>query len=245
MSNPEHGIVPADASSFSAARKSNRVAIVGWASLLWLTSVLAYGVLTILDKPLVHNHAWAELLVVDGTWVLGSFLLLARDQISWQAAGLCLPAQPISWPLNIAILVGVQLVGSTILFALKAPDSFVSSLSLGQRLLWICALVPASEEFFMRGWFQTAYTRAIGPAKASSAVIVSAAFFAGMHLFASTSPLRTAVTVFAAFLSGFVYARVRQESGSLLPAIVMHSAFNASGWLMAMPLWHLVSKIRG
>jgi membrane protease YdiL (CAAX protease family) len=245
MSNPGHAVGSADVSSSSLTRKSSRIAIVGWASLLWLTSVFAYGVLIILDKAFVHNHAWGELLVVNGTWVLGSFLLLARDQISWQAAGVCLPAQPISWPLNIAVLVGVQLVGSTILFALKAPDSFVSSLSPGQRLLWICALVPASEELFMRGWFQTAYARTIGPAKATSAVLVSAAFFAGMHLFASPSPMRTAVTVFAAFLSGLVYAQVRQASGSLLPAVVMHSAFNVSGWLMARPLWLLVSKIRG
>jgi len=129
-------------------------------------------------QMLVELVHWGELLVVDGTWVLGSFLLLARGRISWQAAGVCLPVQPVSWLFNIAALVGVQLIGSTILFALKAPDSFVSSLSLGQRLLWTCALVPASEELFMRGWFQTAYTRAIGPAKAASAVLVSAAFFA-------------------------------------------------------------------
>ena len=245
MRNTEQAVGSAEVSSGSVARKSSRIVVVGWACLLWFTSVFAYGLVSELDKAFVRNHAWGELLVVDGTWVLGSFLLLARGRISWQAAGVCLPVQPVSWLFNIAALVGVQLIGSTILFALKAPDSFVSSLSLGQRLLWTCALVPASEELFMRGWFQTAYTRAIGPAKAASAVLVSAAFFAGMHLFASTSPLRTAVTVFAAFLSGFVYARVRQASGSLLPAIVMHSAFNASGWLMATPLWLLVSKIRG
>jgi hypothetical protein len=139
MSNAQQAIGSADVSSSSVARKSNRIAIVGWASLLWLTPVLAYGVLIILDEAFVHNHAWGELLVVDGTWVLGSFVFLARDQISLQAAGGCLPAQPISWPLNIAVLVGVQLVGSTILFALKAPDSFVSSLSLGQGC---CGYVP-------------------------------------------------------------------------------------------------------
>jgi membrane protease YdiL (CAAX protease family) len=156
-----------------------------------------------------------------------------------------LPTQPISWLLNLAILLGVQIAGSVVLFAVNAPDSSVSSLSFGQRLLWICALAPIAEEFFLRGWFQTAYMRAPARGKAISGMVASAAFFAWMHLFVSTSLVRMVVTVASAFLSGLVYAKVRQASRSLFPSILMHAAFNISGWLMARPLWILIAKIRG
>jgi membrane protease YdiL (CAAX protease family) len=218
---------------------------VGSACLFWLAVIVAYAVLIVLDKPFVDKNAWTEPLVIDGAFLLGSALLLARDQISWKAAGVCLPLRPISWPLNIAFVIGVQLVSTAVLFFLKGPDTFLSSFTLVEKFLWLCVSAPISEEVFVRGWFQTAYTRATGTAKGTSPVIVSAVFFAGMHLLSSASLLRNVLTVFGAFLSGLVFAKVRRASGSLMPAIVMHSACNASGFLMAGPLWHLISKTRG
>ena len=244
-----HGMNEAELSSEIPSpmvdRKRSRRAVVGSAFLVWLTTVLATVILFLRGRSFLESHAWASLLIVDFTWVFGSFLLLARDKITLQEAGISVPRQSISWLLNLAILLGVQLTGSAVLFAINAPDSFVSSFSFGQRLLWICGLAPISEEFFLRGWFQTAYMRAPAQGKAISGIVASAAFFAWMHLFVSTSPVRMVVTVAAAFLSGLVYARVRQASGSLLPSILMHAAFNVSGWLMARPLWILIAKIRG
>ena len=226
-------------------RKRSRRAVVRSAFLVWLTSVFATVILFLLSKSSFESHAWAQLLVVDVTWVFGSILLLTRDKITLQEAGVSTPTQPISWPLNLAILLGVQIAGSAVLFAVNAPDSFVSSFSFGQRLLWICGLAPISEELFLRGWFQTAYMRAPAQGKALSGIVASAAFFAWMHLFVSTSTVRIAVTFAGAFLSGLVFANVRQASGSLFPSILMHAAFNISGWLMARPLWILIAKIRG
>jgi membrane protease YdiL (CAAX protease family) len=139
--------------------------------------------------------------------------------------------------------VGLNIVASTVLFAAKAPDSMISSLSIGQKLLWLCIFAPLAEELFMRGWFQSTYLRVAGPAGATSAIVMSATLFAAMHVFVSTSWSRIIVTVVTAFLSELIYRRVRQASGSLLPAVVMHSVFNASGWLVAKPLWSLISRV--
>jgi membrane protease YdiL (CAAX protease family) len=225
-------------------RKRSRRAVVRSAFLVWLTSVFATVILFLLSKSSFERHAWVQFLIVDVTFVFGSILLLTRDKITLQEAGCSTPTQPISWLLNLAILLGVQIAGSVVLFAMNAPDSSVSSLSFGQRLLWICGLAPIAEEFFLRGWFQTAYMRAPAEGKAVSGIVASAAFFALMHLFVGTSPVRIAVTFAGAFLSGLVYANVRQASGSLFPSILMHSAFNMSGWLMARPLWTVITKIR-
>jgi hypothetical protein len=67
-----------------------RVAIVGWAFLVWLTSVVAYGLVMLTAKNFVRSHTWSELLVFDSTIVIGSLLLIRRDHITWKAAGIAL-----------------------------------------------------------------------------------------------------------------------------------------------------------
>ena len=225
-------------------RKRTRFAIVGFALLLWLIPSIAYAVIFTLHGPFLRANPWMEFLIVDSTLLSGSALFLAWSRIPWLAAGVSWPQRSISWVPKIGALLAIQLIGSILLFAWNAPDTASSSLSLGERFLLIWVFVPISEEVFCRGWFQTAYLRAIGSGRGKSAVFASAAFFALMHVFVSTSPLRIAVTVIAAFLSGLIYARARQESASLLPGILMHSAFNFSGWLLAKPLWFLVSKLQ-
>ena len=234
----------------SAADSSSRHAnqgvwgIVIWAFLVWFTSAFSAAIFAFLNKDF-DGHSWRTLLILNSMLAIGSGWLLVRDRISWKAAGICFPEGSISWLFNLALLVVVQLLGTCTLFLLRAPDSFVSSLSIGQRLLWVCALAPVTEEVFARGWFQTAFFRAVGSGRANSTLLASAAVFAGTHLFVSTSLLRTSVTVIAAFLSGIIFARVRQASGSLLTAVLMHSGFNLSGWIMAKPLGLLLLRIRG
>jgi membrane protease YdiL (CAAX protease family) len=242
MSEPGAFSVAAD----SSARHSNQGVrrIVIWSFLVWFTSVFSAAIFAFLHKDF-NGRSLGTLLVLDTMLAMGSGLLLRRNRISWKAAGICLPEGSISWAFNLSALVVVQLLGSSILFLLKAPDSYPSSLSIGQRLLWMCAAAPVTEEIFSRGWFQTAYFRAVGTGRTNSTVLASAAVFAGMHVFVSASLLRTSVTVIAAFLSGIVFARVRQASGSLVPAVLLHSCFNLSGWIAAKPLGLLLSRIRG
>ncbi len=109
---------------------------MGSAFFLWLAAVFATVILFLLSKSFLDSHVWASLLIVDSTWVFGSFLLLARDKITLHEAGVSVPRRSISWSLNLTILLGVQLTASAVLFAMNAPDSFVSSFSFGQRLLW-------------------------------------------------------------------------------------------------------------
>ncbi len=65
------------------------------ALLVWLTTVFATVVLFLLGKSFLESHTWASLLIVDFTWVFGSFLLLARDKITLQEAGVSVPRQSI------------------------------------------------------------------------------------------------------------------------------------------------------
>lgn len=228
-----------DATEVATEKHASRRGIIVRALLVWLASGIASAILLVTREAFVRSHRWLPSLVLVATLIASSLVLLLRDQISWNAAGICFPIYPTSWAFSLLAVLGIQVVGTIVLALLNAPDTFASSLSTPERIVWVCALIPLSEELFLRGWFQTAYLRASRP---TSAVLASAAVFAAMHLFVSTSLSRTVPTVCAAFLSGVVYARVRQASGSIAPAVFMHAAFNASRWLIAKPVWLLVSR---
>jgi membrane protease YdiL (CAAX protease family) len=215
---------------------------VGWALFVWFVADLATSLLALLAKDFVESHQWTELLVFDSTLVIASILLLHRDNMPRKVAGICSSAHPFPWFWNVTFLIGLNTVASVLLLAAKAPNTMLSSLSTGQNLVWVCVFAPLSEELFTRGWFQSSYLRAGGVAGPTSAILASATLFAAMHLFVSTSLLRNAVTVVAAFLSGLIYGRVRQASNSLFPVVIMHSVFNAWGWFIVQPIWFYVLK---
>ena len=187
-------------------------------------------------------HQWTKLLVFDSTLVIASILLVHRDNMPRKVAGICSSARPFPWFWNVTFLIGLNTVASILILAAKVPGTMLSSLSTGQTLLWVCVFAPLAEELFTRGWFQSSYLRAVGVAGPTSAILASATLFAAMHLFVSASLLRNAVTVVAAFLSALIYGRVREASSSLFPAVIMHSVFNAWGWLIVQPIWFFILK---
>jgi membrane protease YdiL (CAAX protease family) len=78
------------------------------------------------------------------------------------------------------------------------------------------------EELLFRGVILTGLRRSFGPV---AAVAVSALLFAALH----ASPWR----FFPQLLLGVLLALLTLRSGSVLPAVVAHAAYNASAYLIA------------
>ena len=223
-------------------RYHTRFAIAAWALITWMTANIAAILVGIIAKSSGAFHPWSEMFAFESTLAIGSVVLLRRDGITARVAGIGPGVHSFPWFRNLALLVGLNTTVNIFIFAVNAPDTTLSTLSAWQRVLWACIIAPCSEELFARGWFQTSYQNALGISRSHSAVLASATLFAVMHVSNSDSSLRTMATVAAAFLSGLIFARVRQVCGSLLPGVILHSVFNASGWLIAKPLWFFISK---
>ena len=103
-------------------------------------------------------------------------------------------------------------------------------------LVWILASV--AEEVLVRGYIQgylsTLMDRGftVFRMRISLPVLLSALFFAAMHLIlltTATSFLLTYIIVVFAFFLGLIAAYQRERTGSLLPAITAHVSFNVGG----------------
>lgn len=114
----------------------------------------------------------------------------------------------------------------------------LEGLSFGQIVLLVWILASVSEEVLVRGYVQS-YLEPLSHIgfnvfnfRVSLPVLVSALFFAAMHLILLTTgtPFRVIyiVIVFAFFL-GLIAARQREKTRSVLPPIVTHLSFNVGG----------------
>jgi len=104
--------------------------------------------------------------------------------------------------------------------------------------IWIYASI--CEEVLTRGLIQgylsplTKYGFTLFKARISLPVLVGALFFGLMHLALLTmgvGGLLVLTIVFFAFILGIVAGFYRERTGSLIPAIITHMAFNISGTL--------------
>jgi membrane protease YdiL (CAAX protease family) len=109
-----------------------------------------------------------------------------------------------------------------------------------QLILFIWVYASISEEVLTRGLLQTllgerTYAAVTSRRKFSMPVVVSALFFGAMHimLFESMGP-RAVPVILLVTLLGFVAAKYRENTGSLIPAVIVHALFNVGGMV---PLW--------
>lgn len=106
----------------------------------------------------------------------------------------------------------------------------VRSLSLWQQVLFFVVAAPLQEELIFRGLIQSVLqarlpSKQIAGVRISPAVVYTAGLFAIIHL-----GLGWPTAVGAAVLA-LVAGEVRRSSGSLIPAVVVHSLFNAAALL--------------
>lgn len=115
----------------------------------------------------------------------------------------------------------------------------VEGLSFLQIVLLVWVLASIAEEVLVRGYVQSYMTPLVGIGftvfrlRISLPVMISAVFFAAMHLIllASTSALTTYIVVVFAFALGLVAAYQRERTGSVLPPIAAHVSFNIGGFI--------------
>ena len=116
-----------------------------------------------------------------------------------------------------------------------------------QLVLFVWFYASVCEEVLTRGLLQSLVTGSSGgggaPARFSMPVMVSGLFFGAMHLVLIDSMgSSAAVPIVLATLLGFLAARYRETTGSLIPAIVVHALFNVGGMLPGWVMGWLGTK---
>jgi CAAX protease family protein len=222
---PEHEDVP-------------RGRFLGWLVLVSALATLAYG--ANFSEP---GNPRDDLLYLWGTAVAGAItyavilavlLLLARG-LDRRTLGL---RRPPSWGRALLLVGGgfvtIAIVGNILDQFLNAgeeqgllPDGWDSSRAAPfiANVVVVAGIAPVVEEFSFRGLGYAATRSAWG---ANAALLVTSIAFGLAH------GLVEALPVLALF--GLVLAVVRQRTGSLYPAIILHAVFNGLALLVAVTI---------
>lgn len=147
--------------------------------------------------------------------------LLRKEPLS-EAAGLCSCS---GWTVGFCIFgaVGLYVIVSLVLALL--PESWMAEYGEAMRLSAETGLIPAlavvvgaplAEELVFRGIIQSRLERAM---PVWIAVVLQAALFGLIH--------GTPVQIGYAFVMGLLFGYIRHCTGSILPTIAAHAAFNA------------------
>jgi membrane protease YdiL (CAAX protease family) len=141
------------------------------------------------------------------------------------------------------IITGVTVGILNSIFPTKGGEHFASRYSIWETVLYVWLLASISEEVLTRGLIQgflaplskhgfKAVKRFI-----SLPVLISALFFGGIHLMLLTTgmnPYMVGAVVISCFILGILAGYVREKSGSLVPAIIVHLVFNIGGTALGL-----------
>ncbi len=209
---------PVDPGDFAAAAStewelSPRIlGDLGAITLLVLPAQAALALLAVL-LAIRSRRPYPEALGLRRPRAAGSELLLLV---------LALPAAMLVGALLVQLLVGdvPSRTMDQIRRMITAPEG-------GSRMLALAALlslVPAfAEELFFRGWMQRRLVEAVGPL---AGITLASVAFAALHM----DPVQSTGVLPISFLLGYVTWR----TGSLLPAVLAHAAFNSYGIAMIL-----------
>jgi len=181
---------------------------------------------------------------VPGSFATHSFMLAASLLIIWLWRGKGLAdfgltrgryrfsPRILVWVLPTAVLS----LMSALAPRLGEPDSVVAGRTELQLVVFVWIYASVCEEVLTRGLLQSIIggwgIASGGAARFSVPVLVSGLFFGAMHLVLVKSMGATAVVpIVLATLLGFLAARYRESTGSIIPAIIVHALFNVGGML--------------
>jgi len=157
---------------------------------------------------------------------------LVRRGGNLAAFGFALPSiRWVAFALGWGLLFALGAAWLAVTYPSPAPLEF-NALARWQQVLCFLIAAPVQEEIIFRGLVQTYLQNrwpellAIRGIQASFAVMGAAILFAVVHL-GSGWP-----TVVGALVLSVLAGELRRRSGSLLPAMVVHSLFNAAAMLM-------------
>ncbi len=168
-------------------------------------------------------------------------LLLSRGRI--KAYGFRF-ARAIHWKGIALWSLSMGVGGSLIEFLIPGEElTFLGEFSFFQVVIFIWIYASICEEILTRGLIQgylgplTKYGFTLFGSRISLPVLVGALFFGSMHLALLTmgvSGLLVLTIVFFAFILGIIAGFYRERTGSIIPAIVTHMAFNISGTITGL-----------
>ena len=139
----------------------------------------------------------------------------------------------------IFLSLGIGIVGTLIQSRLPMKEpGFIENFSFIQVVIFIWIYASICEEVLTRGLIQgyltplTRYGFTVFKLTISIPVLISALFFASMHLMLLTTGMGSAAVfsiVLFAFILGIIAGHYREKTGSLIPAIIVHMLFNVGG----------------
>lgn len=221
-----------------------RVAIVIVVAILLLAAASAIIMSLPGSRELLKTYPWLQGFIPHTVMLIGSTLILliaGRGRLG--KFGYRLP-RDFKMIKIVAFAFGIGFVGNLLLEVLPAPtESIMPTYPFGQIVLLIWVYASICEEVYARGLIQ-GLLMPLAPTglnifhiRVSLPVIIGATFFALIHLmpFAGVMPAITlAAFLLLALVLGLMAGYQLEKSGSLIPAILVHSMFNVSGWLAEM-----------
>lgn len=189
----------------------------GAAFIEWPSIVMAY-LLTILATSMwIHNARWLSVVYNAELLLILVAVLWCTQRLGWWYAEVSSMAAPAAFFAGIALgILGAWVTDLARAGWVGAGPHFWA---------WdVVVVTPAVEEIFFRGYLLSSIRQAFGP---QAAVIASTLLFAVAHLASGPS------TVVTACLFGAVLALLTLRTRSVSPAILAHSAFNATQVLIA------------
>ncbi|OYD14565.1 hypothetical protein CH333_07735 [candidate division WOR-3 bacterium JGI_Cruoil_03_44_89] len=136
---------------------------------------------------------------------------------------------------------GIGIIGTLIQSCIPrkvTPFAFMENYSFIQTVIFVWIYASVCEEVLTRGLIQgylaplTEYGFTIFKLRISLPVLVSALFFASMHITLLTMGMDSATVltiVLFAFILGIIAGYHSEKTKSLIPAIITHMLFNAGG----------------
>jgi membrane protease YdiL (CAAX protease family) len=124
------------------------------------------------------------------------------------------------------LLAAMSLLASSLLFPTPSPSGIekipTAPISVAEYLVFGIFVGPFIEEIVFRGFVfkvvEDVYAESL-------AVPVTTVLFAGLHLSQLGSNWPAFIVI---LIVGYVLTRVRQKTGSVVPSIVMHTAYNGT-----------------
>ena len=219
-----------------------RIVAIVFVAMLLLAIASAIMVSMPDSKLLLKTYPWLLGFIPHTVMLLGSTLILliaGRGRLG--KFGYRLPEN--FKAINImAIAFGVGFAGNLLLEVLPAPsEPIIPADSFGHIVLFIWLYASLCEEVYARGLIQ-GLLMPLSPLglnifriRLSLPVMVGAAFFALIHLmpFSGVMPPVTLIAfLLIALVLGLMAGYQLEKNRSLIPAILVHTMFNVSGWLV-------------
>lgn len=141
------------------------------------------------------------------------------------------------------MITGIAATVLNSIFPIKGGEHFASKYSIWETIVYVWLLASISEEILSRGLIQgflaplKRYGFKVIRKYISLPVLISALFFSAIHLMLLTTgmnPYMVGAVVISCFVLGICAGYVRERSGSLIPAIIVHLVFNIGGTAMGL-----------